>query len=290
MFRTQFLPVFDAASDAAAAAAASAQPWHSSIQNLPPEYLGHWQTTGLDKKTAAEAAVELTKSYLGVRSFIGAPPESVVRWPRDASDETGWQAIRTRLGVPTDKAQYDEGLKALKGANGQPIDETMVAFGRELAAKVKLPASDAPALVQGIMEDRDRRAAAELADKTAKIGESREALKKDWGANHDMNMLIAKQTAGKLGIPRETVEGFENTAGYAATMNMFLAIGQRIGEDKLVLPGGANPSGVMTQSQAAAEIDRLKTDTVFLEKWGKGDTESVRLWNNLNKLKAGYAA
>lgn len=296
MFRTQFLPVFDAAGDggaaaAAAAASAGAKPWYDGVANVPPEYIGHWQNTGLDKKTPAEAAVELTKGYLEARKFIGAPPSEVVLWPKDAGDEQRWQAVRTRLGVPTDKNQYDEGLKALRQANGQPIDEEMVALGRELAAKVKLPAADAPALVQGIMEERDRRAAADLADRTAKIADSKAALKKDWGANFNVNDQIARQTAQKLGIKRETVEKFENSSDYAEIMNMFLSLGQRIGEDKLVLPGSTVlNNGVMTQAQATAEIERLKTDAVFVEKWSKGDAEAVRLWNNLNKLKAGYQA
>lgn len=291
MFKTYFPPLFEAPDAAdAAAAAAGAKPWYDGVADVPPEFIGHWQSTGLDKKSAPEAARELTKSYMEARKFIGAPPSEIVRWPKDASDETGWQAIRTRLGVPTDKAQYDEGLKAVKRADGNPIDQTMVDFSRELAARLKLPASDAPALAQGIVEDRDRSAAADLAEKTAKTAESKTALAKDWGANHNVNMLIAKQTAAKVGIKPETVAALENTAGYADVMNMFLKLGQITGEDKLVTGGvnGAN-NGVMTQEQAKAEIAILQADRAWGKKFVDGDAEAKRRWANLTTIAAGVA-
>lgn len=283
----------DAASDAgaAAAAAAAATPWYQGVADVSPEIIGTFQNMGLDKKTPAEAAVVMAKSFRETQQKLGIPASEIVRWPKDASDEQGWQAIRTRMGVPTDKAQYDEGLKAVKRADGQPIDETMVAFGRELAAKLKLPASDAPALVQSIMEDRDRRAAGELAEKTAKIAESRAALKKDWGANETANLTIAKQTAAKLGMKAETVAALENMTSYAEVMNMFLKLGQATGEDKLVLGGvnGVN-NGVMTQEQAKAEIAALQQDAAFRDKLMKGDQEAKRKWSNLTMLASGYAA
>lgn len=294
MFKTRFLPLFEANTgdgSGSGGGTVAGQPWYQGVQNVPPEFIGHWQTTGLDKRPAAEAAIELTKSYLEARKFIGAPPSEIVRWPKDASDEQGWQAIRTRLGVPTDKTQYDEGLKALKRADGQPLDAADVDFGRELAAKHKLPAADAPAVLQSIVEDRERRAAAELAEKTAKIGESKAALTKEWGANFNVNSIIAKQTAAKLGIKAETVAALEQSGSYAEVMNFFLKVGQSIGEDKLVIGGTNNiNAGVMTQEQARAEIAQLQQDSAFRDKLIKGDGEAKRKWQNLTQIASGYAA
>lgn len=287
MFKTNIAPLFEAPNDGGNG---GGNPWYHGVADVSPEIIGTWQNAGLDKKTAAEAAVVMTKRFQDTQAKLGIPASEIVRWPKDASDEQGWQAIRTRMGVPTDKAQYDEGLKAVKNAAGQPIDETMVAYGRELAAKLKLPASDAPALVQSIVAENDRRNASDLAEKTAKIAESKAALQKNWGANLNANMAIAKAAATKYS-DAETIALMENAVGYERVMNHFLKIGQATGEDKLVLGGvnGVN-NGVMTQDQAKAEIASLQTDASFRQKLLAGDQEAKRKWSNLTMLASGYAA
>lgn len=303
MFRTHFGPVYDAASDAGAAAAATAAaaaaaaaggaatPWYQGKTDIPAEYIGKWQTMGLHDKGADAVAVAMTKSYMEAQKFVGMPPDQIVRWPKDASDEQGWQAIRTRMGVPTDKAQYDEGIKAVKRADGTAVDQTMVDLGRELAASLRLPATDAPALVQGIVAHLDKRAGAELADKTAGIEAARAALAKDWGANVAANKLIASNAAAKLGIDPATVNSLENVVGYDKIMNMFLKLGQMTGEDRFITsgPGGGN-GGVLTVEQAKAQINELKSDAGFRTKLLAGDKESTRQWNSLHKIAVGQAA
>lgn len=295
MFKTQFMPLFEGPADPGPGPtptpAPPGQPWYQGVADATPEFIGTWQNMGLDKKTPVEAAIAMTKSFRETQAKLGVPAAELVRWPKDASDETGWQAIRTRLGVPTDPNQYVEGLKAVKRADGNPVDQTMVDLGRELAAKLKLPAADAPALVQGLVAHLDGRAAAELADKTTKIAESMQALRKDWGANYDANHRIAKRTAEKFGFKKETVESLENASSPADVYNLFLKLGQATGEDKLVL-GGVNNinNGVMTQAQAKAQLDTLNQDAAWRAKVAAGDHEAIREWKNLTTLISGYAA
>lgn len=289
MFKTNVMPLFEAPNDGGSGGGAQGGQqgsWWAGASNVPPEYIGHWQTTGLDKKTPVEAAMELTKSYMEARKHIGVHPSEIVHWPKDAGDEQRWQAVRTRLGVPTDKNQYDEGLKAVKRSNGQPVDQADVDHARELAAKLHLPSADAPSLIQGIVEDRDRRSASELAEKTAKIAESMDQLRKDWGANYNVNHTIAKQTAEKLGLKRATVEALENASSPAEIYNMFLRLGQVTGEDKLVLGGtGPDNNGVMTKEQAEAEYQSLVNDQAWITKWRAGDKDAMRHKANLDRLR-----
>src|SRR5690348_6948209 len=103
MFRTQFLPLYEGEAGgaggaaAAAAAAGAGNPWYHGVADVTPEFIGTWQNAGLDKKTPVEAAVVMTKRFMDTQAKLGVPANELVRWPKDASDEQGWQALRTRL-------------------------------------------------------------------------------------------------------------------------------------------------------------------------------------------------
>lgn len=295
MFKTNFMPLFEATTEGATTTTATTtatttgKPWYDGVTDVTPEYIGMWQTMGLDKKSPAEAARDLSKSYLEARKFIGVPENQLLRMPKDAADEQGWQALRTRLGVPTDPKQYDEGLKVLKKADGQPVDQTFVDLGRELAHKLHLPAADAPALVQGVMAHLDRQSELTRAEATRKVEEGRAEIKRDWGANFDANKLIASNALAKLGFKPEVWAALEQTSSYKDVMTAALKIGQMTGEDKLVL-GNVNgsPSGPMTVDQAKFTKAELMRDTAWVAKHNAGDREAIRQMLTLNALISGY--
>ena len=141
-------------------------PWFQGKTDIPAEFVGTWRTMGLHMKTPEEGMREITKSYLEARKFIGVPENQILRMPKDAADEQGWQALRTRLGVPVDPKQYEEGIKAVQRA-GKPLEAPLVDLSRDLAAKLHLPQAEAPALAQGIVAHLDRQEAAALASKQA---------------------------------------------------------------------------------------------------------------------------
>src|SRR5271170_991204 len=78
-------------------AGAGSTPWFQGKSDIPAEYVGHWQNTGLHLKTAEDGMREMTKSYLEARKLIGVPENQILRMPKDAADEQGWLTLRTRL-------------------------------------------------------------------------------------------------------------------------------------------------------------------------------------------------
>jgi len=269
-------------------ATTAAQPWYQGIADVPPEFVGRWQTMGLDKKSAAEAAVAVTKSYLEAQKFIGVPENQLLRMPKDAADEQGWQALRTRLGVPTDPTQYDQGIKGVKFTDGTELDQGFVEFSRSLAAKLHLPANDAAELTKGIVTHLEKVEAAENAEKAAALAESKKALDKSWGANAAANRLIAQNAAQRLGIDPSAVSALEGVVGYDKVMNMFLNLGQRMGEDKFISGGGTGvlPGGALSKEQAQAQLAELKQDKAFVAKYLDGDREARRQMDALHQLIA----
>jgi hypothetical protein len=243
---------------------------------------------GLHTKTAAEAAVAVTKSYLEAQKFIGVPEKDLLRMPKDAADEQGWQALRLRLGVPTDPTQYAEGIKAVKAADGKDLDPKFIEFSRDLAAKLHLPLTDAAELARGVKAYTDASAASEAADKTAALAASKAALAKNWGANAAGNMLIAQNAAARLQIDPAAVAALESVAGYEKVMNMFLNLGTRMGEDKFVTGGkvGVGEGGALSKEQAAAQLAELKRDKAFVTKYLDGDRDARRQMDALHVLVA----
>ena len=272
-------------------AGGNSTPWFQGKSDIPVEFVGTWQTMGLHTKTPEEGMREITKSYLEAPKFIGVPENQILRMPKDAADEQGWQALRTRLGVPTDPKQYEEGIKAVQRA-GKPLEAPLVDLSRDLAAKLHLPQAEAPALAQGIVAHLDRQEAAALAERTAALEASRAALAKDWGANKAANELVARNAAARLGIDPQAVNALESVVGYEKVMNMFLKLGQGMGEDRLITGGGTGigQGGVLSQAQAQAQLAELKADKAFVARYFDGDRDARRQMDALHKIIAGIAA
>lgn len=294
MFKTNFMPLFEAPADggaagaaaaaAAAPAAGSGNPWYQGRPEATPEVIAHWANRGMADKTPAEVALMMTKAHMELNRVQGIPANEILRMPKDAADEQGWQALRTRLGVPTDPNQYNDGIKAVKRADGNPIDQTMVDLGRELAAKVHLPAADAPALVQGIVAHLDSRDAAVKASEVARVEAGRAEIKQDWGANYDANRMIASNAIAKLGFKPEVWAALEQVSSYKDVMMAALKLGQMTGEDKLVLGNNNVPTspGLMSVEQAMAQKAELMRDEGWKAKNAAGDREARRLMLALN--------
>lgn len=270
------------AAAATAAAAAGTKPWY---EGLDAETIGHIQNRGWHEKTPAEAAAESVKAYRELERFRGVPGDQIARIPKDAADEAGWLALRTRLGVPNDKALYDFA--------GVEAPEADVAFARDLAAELHVPAADAKALLAAIVKRQTATSAATAAETTARQQTEQAALKANWGANFDAHMLAADQAAAALKVTPEQLATLRNVVGGAQVAEMFRDIASKIGEDRFVSGGGGagapgvGASGLLTKDQAAAQRQTLMNDTAWRESYLNGDAEKGRQMLALNTILVG---
>lgn len=257
-------------------------------EGLDADIVGHAQAHGWDKLDPAAAAREGVKSHRELlqkmtRDF--GDPNQLVRIPKDINDAEGYRSLYTRLGVPVDPKEYT--FDGIKAGDGSDVEPEFLDYARNLAASLHLPKDAAPELVKSLLKFGQDAEAADAAERTAKITEEKAALTKNWGNAFQSNLDIAKQAAGKLGVSPEAVAALEGQVGYANVMEMFLKIGQGMGEHSYINSGGPNRNGVLSREQAIARKADLMQDAAFAKKVFAGDATAVSELRNLDLIIVG---
>ncbi len=279
------------ASGGDAAGSGGSKPWYDGVAGVDNEIVGHWTNAGWHNKPAAEVALEATRAWKAAEKFVGVPADQVLRIPKDASDEAAWNGVWTRLGKPADAKGYD--FTAIKRADGTNLDADTEAFIRDQSFKLHLTKDAATAYANEWIKREDGAKSSVNAEKAAKLLEEKSALAKNWGPNFEANKFVAGRAAAALGIDPETVTALENQVGYAKVMEMFRAIGARIGEDKFVMADsrdGNRNQGPMSRDQAQARLADLKADKIWVKSYMDGDAAKRREMDALHRIIAGAQA
>lgn len=278
--------------DAAAAAAAgngqtggtpaAGTPWYGA--NADPTFVGHLQNRGWDKLEPAAAAVAAATAHREAEKLIGGRAEDRVVWPKDASDAEGWNRVHGKLGVPSNVAEYD--FSGVKFSDGSEIDADFATALRIELQKAHVSKADAPAFVKNLVALVEKQETDAAADYASQIQAENEKLNISWGPNKDNFLVVARNTAKTLGVTPEQVDSLEKVVGKAAVMQMFLNIGQKIGEDQFVLSNNGNGGQPrpMTYEQAEFELSELMKDASFYSKLQKGDRDAKTRFDNLTRL------
>lgn len=256
----------------------TAPPW---FQGADQEVVGHIQSHGWDKIELKDAALSAVKSHRELFKKMGTGAENLLKVPKDLTDKEGWNAIWTRLGRPAQPKEYD--LSGVKFANGDALNEKAVEKLQSTLFNANVLKGDAVAVVKSMVEMMDDGDKASLGDTEAKLAVERDALRKNWGNNYDVNLLVAKRTALAIGATPEAVAAAEQMLGYNKVMELFRSIGERIGEDKFLGPVGER-KGPMTVEQAVARKRELMSDKAFGAKVLAGDSESLRKITDLDQI------
>lgn len=277
-------PVIAPATPPTVAPPAAGETWYSA---LDADTVGHIQNRGWHEKTPAEAAQLAVQSYRELERFRGVPGDEIARIPKDATDEAGWLALRTRLGIPNDKTAYT--FDGVTAADNQPVAPETIERARDLAAELRLPKDMAPALLRHLVKTAEDANLASATERTAKLEQERTALKQNWGANYDAHLAAADSAAEALGVTKEQLETLKGVVGGAKVADMFRNIAAKIGEDRFVSGGGtgAAKDGLLTQQQAVASINELKNDPEFTKKYLSGDAEANRRMTQLHLIANG---
>lgn len=283
----------------------SPAPWYGATPD--PILLGHMQTKGWDKMPANEAALAAVKAHRDAEQYVGTPADLLLKLPKDAGDAEGWKGVYRRLGAPEKADDYKfDGIDF----GDEALTTDFTAAMRDVAAKFNVPASMAAEMASAAFKFIESKGQAEDADQTALIQAQKDALKKSWGTNYETNEFVAKQgakaIADKLGPDGQAkisaaIDALDGQAGHAAVMEMFLAIGQAMGEGKFVAGSGPTAGGAMSREQALARraelmgIDAnghktLPGDKAWIDKYMKGDAAARREYASLTTIITGIAA
>lgn len=271
-----------AAAAAAASAAAAAAPaqWFAGADT---DTTGFLQNRGWDKLDPKDAALQAVKSYREAEKHIGAPPDQLLRIPKDANDKENWGKIWSKLGVPADAKDYD--FSGAKFTDGAELDANVANALRTLASEQHLPKDAAAAVAKAVVKLIEEAEGSDTADYNTKLDVEKGTLRTNWGSNAAAYKVIAENAAQKLGVTADEIGALEKTIGYARVMDMFRNIGQRIGEDQFI-NGGGGPGIVMTLQQAEATLTSRQNDSAWVTKLNSGDSSALQEFHNLTSLIA----
>jgi hypothetical protein len=259
-----------------------ADTWFSGADQ---ETTGWLQNRGWDKVDAKTAALNAIKSYREAEKHIGAPPDQIIRMPKDSNDKDGWSKLYSRLGVPDKSDAYN--FDDVKFSDGASVDQDLVNTVRELAHSNHMTPDAALSVAKTIVNMVEKAEAQETDSYNMKLEQEKQALRTNWGGNAAANLVTAQNAAAKLGITSDELQVLEKTVGYSRVMEMFRQVGSRMSEPGFV-NGNQQTSGVMTQQQAAAQLEVLENDSQFKNKLFEGDANALQQFHNLTRIKSGY--
>lgn len=242
--------------DGGAGAGGSAAPWFGA--DAGDDIKGFVETKGWAGPTDA------IKSYRNLEQLLGADKAGrAVVWPKDDADTEGWKAIRARLGVPETPDAYK--LQVPEGAND--------AFVKAVAPKMHelgLSAKQAQGLAEFVNGWEQQQSEAWEAEQKARTEQAVADFKAKLGPAYARTVDLGKRAAKLLGINDQQFAGLEETLGLEGTVNLFAAIGQKLGEDQFV--GDGTPTGGdLSVAAAKARFEQLKADQGWMAKLMSGD-------------------
>lgn len=258
------------------------QPWH---QGIDAAVIEKWQGKGYDLTNPKETASKMWEQYAHLESHLGVPADRLIRLPKDAADQAGWQNVHQRLGVPKEAKDYD--LGSVKFADGTDLEAGFIDGMRSALHRANVSKDSAPEIVKAVIKYLDDADKAEIDVRTSTLNNQKEALKKSWGPRHDENLLAAQQGARRLGVDKETVAQLESLIGYDKVMEMFRKVGAGTSEETFI---DGKTGHTPTASSAQSRLAELQRDDAWQKRLFNGDTTARREFDALIEQIAGVSA
>lgn len=230
----------------------------------PAWYGDDADTKGFVENKGWKSPGDAIGAYRNLEQFVGADKAGRgIIWPKDDADTEGWKAIHARLGVPETPDAY----KIPVPEGGSPEFAKAIA---PVMHKLGLTAKQAEGLAAYVNEYEKDQSTKFEAEQKARIDADLAKFKGELGASYDATVSLAKRAAGSLGIKDEQFAGLEEALGLRGTVELFAAIGKKLGEDTFVGEGSSGPKDLSVEA-ARARLKELGSDKGFMEKLLSGD-------------------
>lgn len=278
-------PAAPQATPAAAQAPAPTQTAGSTLTSVPT---GEWASGFKSEEVKSyitqkgfKSPEALAESYRSLESKMGAPADRLLSLPEKMEGEAA-RAVWERLGAPKEAKGY-EIAKGDEKADPKFVEAIQGIFHKNNLTKDQ---------AQGVAKEYEAYANSQLqAQQEAHnnaIMQGDVSLKKQWGAEYDRNVEIARQGVKILGLDAKTLDLMEQIQGRETLYKTLQKIGVGVGESNFVDGASANSQAVeLTPEQAHAEIKNLMNDKKFYKQLEKGNTEARARWDKLNQLASG---
>lgn len=244
-----------------------------SKQGLETEALGYVQTKGWKNP------VGVIESYRNLEKLTGVPPEQIIKLPKGDTPEE-WGPVWDRLGRPKDAKGYE--IPTPK----EGADEKFVEWAKTTFHEVGLPARLAKSLAEKWNAYTQTQTAQAKESYETTIAAETQALKKEWGADHEKNITSARRAAKEFGLDANAIDRLESALGFAGLMKLMHKIGSKLGTDDSFIGADTKNPGFngMSASAAKAQIDALKADKAFSAKYIAGDVEAREKMTRLHQI------
>lgn len=234
-------------------------PWYQShVATLDKDTLA-W----LDGKKFADPVAALKS---GAQADKIARDRNVISKPDPAKlgEWDGW----TALGYEPDAAKYKGGIKAPELSKGVAMDPAIVDAFASITHGLKLPASIAQPLLDGVGKFFGERLQGIEANGAKATADLQVALDKEWGNDRAVNEEIAKRAARTLGIGADDLKELEGLVKSPRLMKLMHKLGTTALEGKLVTDDTGGGAAGMTPARAEAELRRLQGDAAWMKVFG----------------------
>jgi hypothetical protein len=251
---------------------------------LPDPIKAHITNRGHDKEDAGTAAAKLAEAHYAAQRLIGAPPEQIVRLPKDATDPAYLEAYNRVAAFGAPKEYNFESVKFKDGTAATPELTKMVS---EVAAELHLPAHAATAIAQRVIALAEADDASAAAEQATAVAAQQAMLRAAWGANYDLNVFKTTKVTEALGWDKDTVARLQTAVGGDKLMNALLSLAGKMGEAE-IQRGDGSPSGAsMTRDQAIARRAEIVAQSTTRKFTPEEMTAAIKELNDLAPIAAG---
>lgn len=202
-----------------------------------------------------------------------------VKVPGEGAQAEEVTAFHRAIGVPEDAKGYE-----IKGPEGVQLNDAVLNQLAEAGVKYGVPKGAFQGLVNDFIQ-------IQMADTDAEA-KRQDGLAAEWvkshGAQADAQIAHVNSAVRALELSKADMAGLRTGMGADRALAMLAKLGAGMAED-VMITGGRNRFGV-SGAEAKAEMDRLKSDTAFMEKAMKDGTPERQRWDRLNRQAAEYQA
>lgn len=251
---------------------AAATTW---VDTLPQELRGNPSLAQFQGKSWDEVGPTLAKSYVETKSMIGA--DKILK-PSDKWTDKEYNDFYAQLGRPEAPDKYT--MPEVQMPEGLKLDDAKIAERKALYHKAGLTDKQAKALIEADLTFvKSSYEADKQSTESAKLT-AESALKQEWGDKYTANIELARSVVAKFGDEQFVRYVEESGLGNDPRLIKLLAkAGQGLMEDRAT--GKGTTEIAPNAAQAMAEINQLKADKEFMDKFVSGDKYAVQKFNYL---------
>jgi hypothetical protein len=248
------------------------------VDTLPQELRGNPSLAQFQGKTWEEVGPTIAKSYVETKSMIGA--DKMLK-PSEKWGEKEYNDFYAQLGRPEAPDKYS--MPEVQMPEGLKLDDAKIAERKALYHKAGLSDRQAKALIEADLTFvKSSYEADQQSTQSAKTS-AESSLKQEWGDKYQANIELARSVVAKFGDDQFTRYIEESGLGNDPRLIKMLAkAGQGLMEDRAT---GKGTTEIAASAGAAMdEINQLKGDKEFMDKYVKGDKYAVERFHYLQKV------